>query len=109
MKDIGISRELFHLGLSPRHKGFHYLSSVLGCLLSGMEFDDAMAAARRETHDEHHQFERCMRYAINYAWDVSDCGIRRLFPGYKMPPTPTEFMFALEWELLEKREAAGRR
>lgn len=107
MRDHSINRELFYLGLSPRHKGFHYLSAALSGLCGGMEMGEAVRAARRGTNEDQKQFERCMRYAINYAWDVSNCGIRSLFPGYTAPPTPTEFMFAMQWELDDRQPTGG--
>ncbi len=99
MQDLRVSRELFFLGLSPRHKGFHYLSAAISMQSGGMEMGEALNVIRAGTNEDPRQFDRCMRYAINYAWDVAGGGIRGMFPGFTAPPSPKEFIFAMQWEL----------
>ena len=99
MRDLRISRALFYLGLSPRHKGFHYISAAISGLLNGLNMGEALDRVREDAKDDPKQFDRCMRYAINYAWDVAGGGIRSLFPGFTVPPSPKEFIFAMQWEL----------
>lgn len=100
-----IKKEMLKMGLSPKHKGFYMLYRVLS------ELEDAGEGDWGEEYREilsgfsggQALAERCMRYAINYAWDVSCGSIRSYFPNLKTAPAPLEFVLALSWEM----EAAG--
>lgn len=105
MQDLRVCRELFFLGLSPRHKGFHYLCAAISMQCGGMEMREALSLVREGSKEDPKQFDRCMRYAINYAWDVSAGGIRSMFPGFTAPPSPKEFIFAMQWELCDSKTA----
>ena len=110
MKDHIVKREICGMGLSPRHKGFYYLSRAIG----------EMASSEKEPCDvqlwayidaDHSRADRCMRYAIRYAWDVNNGAIHGLFPEAALPPSPVEFAHAMLWhfaELSEKRELEER-
>lgn len=92
MTSAEIKREMQLMGLTPRHKGFFYISGLLTELM-GRDGGAGMKLPRTE--------ERCMRYAINYAWDINEGCIHDLFPDRGMPPTPTEFIYAMLWRMDE--------
>lgn len=98
---------MFSLGLSPKHKGFHYLSRALCAAAGGRSVEEAIRATEGEAAQ---QADRCMRYAIRYAWDGDEGRIKELFPYYRFPPTPVELIHALIWRLEDEAEprAAGR-
>lgn len=98
---VSVEKEMFMMGLSPRHKGFHYLSKALRkAESSGCDVSEAIRLSDNER--EMRQVERCMRYAIRYAWDMNEDGIRSLFPYSTVPPTPLEFVHAMLWRLDEE-------
>ena len=101
MTESKAQRTVFIMGLSPRHKGFYYISALLYRLAEDRSLDVREEYHRHETQAEHNQEDRCMRYAIRYAWDVNEGEIHRLFPNAKLPPSPCEFITALLWELDE--------
>lgn len=105
MKESMLKKEIFMLGLSPRHKGFHYITAALMDLMNEEDHRDANFSFKyvaREKHVDPKRAECCMRYAIRYAWDVSGGRIRELFPDSNVPPTPVEFMHAMQWRLEEE-------
>ena len=105
MRESTLKREIFMLGLSPRHKGFHYICAALIDLMNDEEHRDASLSLKRLAEVRHLDSKRaecCMRYAIRYAWDVSGGRIRELFPDSALPPTPIEFMHAMQWRLEEE-------
>ncbi|MCR5808337.1 MAG: sporulation initiation factor Spo0A C-terminal domain-containing protein [Clostridiales bacterium] len=107
MRDSVLEREVFLLGFSPRHKGFYYLCSVLSELMGRNGYVSAAEAygiACRKNRDDPSRVERCIRYAIYYAWEVNRGGIRELFPGSQTPPTPVELIRSMLWKLDEIRE-----
>ncbi|MBO4562438.1 MAG: hypothetical protein J5772_02375 [Clostridia bacterium] len=102
MRESSLNREILLLGLSPRHKGFHYFSRVLSRLEGRGGYVGAGEAYRmicRETKEDWRRVERCMRYAIRYAWDVNRGSIHLLFPETDTPPAPIEFIQAVLWHL----------
>ena len=114
MKESTLNSEMFRLGLSPRHKGFYYISRVLMAAQrrGGAGTGERYRAALAFSGEEQRRAERCMRYAIRYAWDVSCGSIHELFPGTDVPPAPIEFVHAMLWrldELPENGEAATNR
>ena len=107
MRDSVLEREVFRLGFSPRQKGFYYLCSVVSELMGKSGYisaGEAYGIACRKSRDEPARVERCIRYAIAYAWDVSKGSIRELFPGSCTPPTPLEFIRTVVWKLDEKND-----
>ncbi len=104
MKTAGINREMQLMGLSPRHKGFYFISKIVA------EMDGVPDEKLPETYSrvssgfEHGRriSDKCMYYAVNYAWEVADGRIHDLFPERKDVPSPMELAIALHWEL-EKR------
>lgn len=100
MKLTTAQKMLFEAGLSPRHKGFHYLSAAL-CRAATA---GAGAVRGAMAQDDGH-INRCMRYAIRYAWDGNEGDIRSLFRNHSFPPTPLELIHALLWKL--DSEAGG--
>lgn len=102
MRESTLEREVFLLGFSPRHKGFYYLCSVVSELMGKSGYvsaSEAYGIACRKSMDDPSRVERCIRYAIYYAWEVSRGGIRELFPGSCTPPTPLEFIRTVVWKL----------
>lgn len=99
MKASAVQREVFQMGLSPRHKGFHYISSAICAALDSGAFGSGAPTPESASPSEQENVDRCMRYAIHYAWDVSAGRIRELFPGAALPPSPVEFIHAMLWEL----------
>ena len=94
MNSLEIKRRMLLMGLIPKHKGFYYISSAI-ILMEKSGGDDPVRSYRRafsSLPDGRKQAERCMRYAICYAWDVTRGDIRELFPLYDCPPTPMEFI-----------------
>lgn len=96
MRPSTVQKAVCGMGLSPRHKGFYYLSDALtaamqanakSCFRELYDLVDAVPA----------NADRCMRYAIRYAWDVNRGRIRSLFPGAGTPPSPVEFFHAMIW------------
>lgn len=104
MRTAVINREMQLLGLSPRHKGFYFLGKIVSAM-DGIP-DDKL----RETYSsvcagfEHGRriSDKCMYYAVGYAWDIANGRIHELFPGRSDVPSPMELAVALHWEL-EKR------
>ena len=90
MTAAGIKREMQRMGLTPKHKGFFYISERL---------TELMEKGGKENVKVSRQAERCMRYAINYAWNTENGGIHGLFPNRKTPPNPTEFICAMFWRM----------
>lgn len=97
MKASRVQREIFMMGLSPRHKGFHYISEAI-CAGGTAPPGERCAGIPDEGTEN---AERCMRYAIRYAWDVGGGEIRKLFPNSEYPPSPVEFIHAMLWKLDE--------
>ena len=97
MKASRVQREVFMMGLSPRHKGFHYISAAI--CAGGLSC--AAPGSLGFSEDEAENAERCMRYAIRFAWDVSGGEIHKLFPNSDYPPSPVEFIHAMLWKLDE--------
>ena len=98
-----IKRKMLALGLSPRHKGFYYIYKLV-IELYGSDEEDMGTEFRRicsELSDTAGGTERCIRYAINYAWDVAQGGIREMFKDRTVPPVPIEFVLAFCWEIQE--------
>lgn len=87
------------MGLSPRHKGFHYISRALYLARDGSADGAADALRTICGASPSRRAERCMRYAIRYAWDVNCGSIREAFPGLDLPPSPVEFVSALLWRM----------
>lgn len=106
MSPVAAQRQVFSLGLSPKHKGFHYLSRVLCMAAEGMRVE---AACKAMESGGAREADRCMRYAIRYAWDGNEGRIRALFPFYTLPPTPVELIHALLWEVDEAPARTGAR
>ena len=105
MKESALKRELFLMGLSPKHKGFHYISAAMQNMIEGGALCDPCGAGRdciKVADTDKRQAECCMRYAINYAWDVNNGRIHLLFPDSKFPPTPVEFLNAFLWSIDDK-------
>lgn len=99
MRRNEIARAMMTLGLTPRHKGFHYLGTAFLNVSGGVTPERAIGIAAAEKGEDPKRLDRCMRYAISYAWDVGNGGIRGLFPGYGAPPSPTELLYVLFWKL----------
>ncbi len=102
LTESAVRKAIFLMGLSPRHKSFYYISMALCEYILRAESDvpkpcsdDALVRRR---------MERCMRYAIEYAWNVTCGDIRRLFPNSKLPPSPSEFISVMRWELADAEE-----
>lgn len=98
MRLSAAQKMLFEKGLSPRHKGFHYLSAALCAAARGESVDKA---CRSVDAGQTHHADRCMRYAIRYAWDGSEGDIHETFRKYTIPPTPVELIHAILWRLDE--------
>lgn len=98
-----INRAILSLGLTPRHKGFHFLSAAVLNMFGGLAPEKALARAAEERGEEPARLDRCVRYAVAYAWDMGG-GIRRLFPGCAAPPSPVELMYVLFWKLDEEKQ-----
>lgn len=92
---------VFSMGLSPKHKGFHYLSRAFEAAYAGM--DVAGACKSVEPGGDPQRADRCMRYAIQYAWYSGEGALHSLFPHYTHPPTPVELIHALIWKVEEER------
>lgn len=113
MKESQFQREVFKMGLSPRHKGFYYLSSWLYKAAASDAGTNAqkMRGLFLEMENTMH-VDRAMRTAIRYAWDVVNGEIHELFPNSKYPPAPIEFIHAMLWKIEEdddlKRAGDGR-
>lgn len=103
-----ISRTILLLGLTPRHKGFHYLSAAVLGTSRGIEPEEAIRLEAEERGEEPARIDRCMRYAIAYAWDVTGGGIRELFPDHGTPPSPTELIYVLFWKMDEEQRIKTR-
>ena len=117
-----VCRYLFRLGISPRHKGFNYICDLL---IGLMQTDDGIpcreAAARLLCDmfgDGRRSAERCMRYALQCAWDLGGRELYALFdkapreapgPAARLPapccPQLADFLFAAAWALTEANAA----
>lgn len=102
MRESALNREMFSMGLSPRHKGFYYLSRALCIAQDGSGADASEAIRATCGQSDARTAERCMRYAIRYAWEVGCGSIREAFPGLDLPPSPVEFVSALLWRIDEE-------
>lgn len=109
MKRMSIQREVFSLGLSPRHKGFHYISEGLCALMDGRAATVEKALRMIVADSKNRRADRCMRYAIHYAWDVNGGRIRALFPGSAFPPSPLELLHAVMWEMEDSEDEKNER
>ena len=107
MNKLSIQKEVFNLGLSPKHKGFHYISDGLSALLDGRASSVEKALRMVGADPKNRRADRCMRYAIHYAWDVNGGRIKSLFPDSAFPPSPLELLHAMMWELGEREETEG--
>lgn len=81
-----INRKLLFFGLSPKHN----------LRKSPEEMIRIVSESRRVAL---RQIASSMRYAIRYAWDVSNGEIHKVFPNYDAAPTLTEFLYVFMWEL----------
>ncbi|MBO4849138.1 MAG: hypothetical protein J5586_08315 [Clostridia bacterium] len=105
MREKIVNEEIFGLGFSPRHKGFHYLSAAIGRLSTRTGYVSAGETYRMvgmAAREDWRRVERCMRYAIHYAWEVNHGAIRELFPETNTPPAPIEFIQAVLWRIADK-------
>ena len=94
MNNAAIGRKLMELGLSPRHKGFYVISSMLITMLetgSGDPFSDYCTLCEMMIRSQRGS-EQSVSYAIRYAWDTSCGSIRSMFPYIDYPPSPKEFI-----------------
>lgn len=88
---------LIDLGFSPQHKGFFYLAAAIaaarriGCSkpITGNDLYNLVYAEYGATRE---RAERCMRYAITYAWENSCAEARALFGCVSAPPRITELV-----------------
>ena len=115
MERSDICRYLYSLGLSPKHKGFNYICEVLFELCSSGDplygFNAAFMKVCTAHGIERHAAERCMRYAVGYAWDAPDGALRRLFccgepqerSHFTPPPSLSEFLHIVLWRLEDRR------
>lgn len=101
MKKRDVHQEVFLMGLSPRHKGFHYLCTRILYMAAGHGRPVGFTKVPGENVPVQ-RVERCMRYAIQYAWDMNEGMIREVFPYSKYPPAPIEFAHAMLWRLCEE-------
>ena len=112
MFDPRVYRYVYRLGISPKHKGFGYICDVVTALLeSGAAdagLDEAICAACSKHGTGRRSAERCIRYAVQYAWDAEQSGLRReLGLGavrggqYERPPALREVIVMAVCELTE--------
>lgn len=97
-----INRKLLLLGLSPKHKGFHHLSEILFNMSTDSlrkSPEEMIRIVSESKRVNLRQIASSMRYAICYAWDVSNGEIHKVFPNYDAAPTLTEFLYVFMWEL----------
>ena len=99
MSDTNVKMNLFSLGLTPRHKGFHYLSDAIIELRGDTDMKDALERVCAKRNVNMTYFDNSMRYAINYAWDMTNGHIHELFPNYTSAPMPIEFIFMMKWKM----------
>ena len=98
--EAAVQKAVFLMGLSPKHKGFYYISMAIREHIGEGDMGVPCPCGTEEGLVKK-RMERCMRYAIRYAWDVSDGEIHRLFPNSRIPPSPCEFISVMRWELCE--------
>ena len=112
MLDPAVCRYVFALGISPRHKGFHYICGIL----SIMKEQEASSFRPGEIYpllgitDEarRRSAERCMRYAVQYAWDTKGSGVCELFRcSGGCPPQLGDLICAAAWELADGSREGG--
>ena len=96
MRPSAVQKAVCGMGLSPRHKGFYYLSDALTAAMCA-DVNPHFGALYSLVDAEPANADRCMRYAIRYAWDVNNGAIHALFPGTGHPPSPVEFFNAMIW------------
>ena len=94
MNKSTINKQLMLMGFTPKHKGFYYLCRALTRLdsVADRELYSAYRSTCSDLPEGRKDAERCMTYAIRYAWDASRGGIRDMFPLQDWPPTPMEFV-----------------
>ncbi len=114
MRKSDICRYLFYMGVSPRHKGFSYICELLYELGSaeGAAFcADAACKAFFLSHGiDPRTAERCMRYAIEYAWEACDGRLRGMYAqrhggecgSRSACPQLAEFLCAMLWDIEER-------
>ena len=88
---------LLHFGISPRHKGFCYLSMAVMAICFESEVfcagaGDVYTLIQQRTDVSRSQAERCIRYAIEQAWADSDSRLHELFSDHEEPPKLPEFL-----------------
>lgn len=105
MNNARIAKYVFGLGISPRHKGFCYICEVLEQMSLGSGYLAACAELCRSRRVNRRAAERCMRYAISFAWDMRLGSIRAEFGSVtkdvRCPPAPSimDLMSVALWKL----------
>lgn len=110
MSDREIRLGVFGLGITPRHRGFWLICEVLGLMAErgGGVFRPEEIYPRLGICGEtsRRSAERCMRYAIQYAWDTPGSGLRGLF---RSPPPLADFFCAAAWLVFDAESADAAR
>ena len=103
-KEMDNNLKVFYVGITPKHKGYHYITALLTeKVRSGVDFEKYIVTLCDKNSIKKGTLIKRMQYAINYAWDMNTGSIRELFPFYKYPPSPIEFLFVMSWELKKEK------
>ena len=82
MASTEVYRYVFELGISPKHKGFHYICEVLdsinNCAPSLFDIEVAFTAVSLKFGIGRHSMERNMRYAVQFAWNTQESSLQAL-------------------------------
>lgn len=82
-----VCRYVFAMGISPKHKGYAYICELIGALLSSgwpevhtaVCLDRAYKTVCGIYGVDRRTAERCMRYAVQYAWESGQGAMRGMF------------------------------
>lgn len=108
MDSVWINREIQLMGLSPKHQGFFLISKLVASMegVPDEKLLETYSTVCAGFEKGRRMSDRCMCYAINYAWEIEKGHIHDLFPDRGTEPTPKEFAIAVHWELEKHRGRA---
>lgn len=97
-----MKRTLLNIGLSPALKGFDYIVDCITAIKEhgGVKTMWLYTNVAKKHNTTHFRVERCIRHAIEVAFDRGDLKLLEEIFGYsyrtdKGRPTNTEFLYAL--------------